>query len=632
METVVSSICNGLLERNNDMRKTAILAISLTVAIASVLSCNKMDEKRTGIHDGEKSLINAVAMAVGNDTKAHSAICYEALWDENDRIFVTDGKKTDYFSLCAGAGTVKGTFIQELDHKLNPPGKMIAGEVEIFSPASLRFGDHYEWPAIQTADQAVPMYASQNISGTGDETVYFSSLGAMLQIALTASEKDTELAEIRLSDANKPLSGEFVVTDGKAVMTGSSNDGITLQLNNVIIGKTVKSFYIAVPAGKYEDLELDFVFSDGRIRKMRSTTMPEIELNTMAKIALYLDVSHMPTKIQLNHMNLDLEPGVSFQLSATVLPKDATNRVIWKSLDESIATVDQKGNVRGVAVGTTTITATTEDAWLTDFCIVTVDKIPAGALSGKFSVSEGKQVYFSQGNLWLGNWIYDRTMETEYYFEDHQWQHQPLHDSTWVKSHKNHFFWSKFQEITLYELFPDPELHATKEDVIFTNETDTTPRKDFGVVINGKRRVGLWRTLSAEEWKYLLEERPMTYGKPRYTNWWGGVKIEDPIFHGVFIYPDDYNGDEVTARRYTWKEINDAGIAFLPVAGLRERNKITKLPGSPYSIGWYWASDTNKKDDRTACTIYFDGFVIKYSDDTYRGTGISIRLVRDVTE
>lgn len=593
-------------------------------------SCNKIDEKATTIDSG-RSVINAVALAVGGNTKSHNAVCYEVHWDDNDQIFVTDSKNADKFSLAAGTETTKGTFVQNLDSDLNPSKTKISGDVEIFSPASLRVGDHYEWPAIQTDEPPVPMYTGSTISGTGDETVFFTSLGSMLQIALTATEKDTELAEIRLSDANKPLSGIFVVEDGKAVMKSTSNDGISLQLNNVIIGKTVKSFYIAVPAGKYEDLKLDFVFSDGRIRKMSSTTMPEIEFNTMAKIALYLDISHMPTKIQLNYNTLDIEPDVSFSLSATVLPKDAENKnVIWKSSDESIATVDQTGKVTGVAEGTATITATTEDSWLTDFCIVTVDEIPAGALKGKFSVSEDRQVYFSQGNLWLGDWIYDRRMDTDYYFEDHQWQHQPLRDSTWVTSHKNHFFWSKFQEITLWELFPDPELYAAPEDVIFTNETETTPRKDFGVIINGKRRVGLWRTLSYEEWKYLLEERPMTYGKPRYTNWWGGVKIEEPIFHGVFIYPDDYNGDEVVKSSHTWKEINDAGIAFLPVAGLRERTKITKMPGNPYSIGWYWASDTNKKDERTACTIYFDGFVLKYSDDTYRGTGISVRLVRDV--
>lgn len=591
--------------------------VCMVMALALASSCDIKDDP---VNPEGKTVITAVADKVGAGTKAEMAYYYETLWQTGDQIHVKQGQTTDTFTLVSGAGTVKGTFAGT---------ESISGDIEAFYPVSV--GETMTWPSVQTGSQVVPMYANQTISGAEGETVNFSSLGSMLMINLTASEKNTGLAEIRLSDASKPLSGEFVVTDGKAVLTGDSNDGITFQLDNPNIGKAVKSFYIAVPAGKYEDLGLDFVFSDGRIRKMRSTTMPEIIHNTVAKIALYLDISHMPTKLDLNYHDLDLEPDVSFQLIATVLPKDAENKtVIWTSSDESVATVDQTGKVTGVGEGTATITATTEDAWLTESCIVTVDDLPAGALKGKFSVSADKQVYFSRANLWFGSWIYDRRMETEYYFEDDQWQHQPLHDSTWVMSHKNHFFWSKFQEITLYELFPDPELYATTDDVIFTNDTDTTPRHDFGVVINGKRRVGLWRTLSYAEWQYLLEERPMTYGKPRYTNWWGGVKIEDPIRHGVFIYPDDYNGDEVTPRRYTWKEIYDAGIAFLPVAGIRERTKIVKLPGSPYSVGWYWASDSNKTSERNARSMYFDGFVIKFEDGTYRGDAKSIRLVRDV--
>ena len=610
------------------MKRT--LAIGLVVAFASAVSCKEQEELLGGFGAG-RALINAEATTVGDNTKSRGAIRYEVLWDDMDRLFVTDGENNDYFSIIAGAGTSRGTFIQSLDAEANPAGAMLSGNVEIFSPASLRVGDHYEWPAVQTDGQSIPMYVSRNISGNGSETVCFSSLGSILRIDVTASEKNIELAEIRIVDAKKPLSGEFVVTAGKAVMTGASNGGITLRLDNVHIGKAVKSFNIAVPAGKYEDLGIDFVFSDGRIRKTGPFNMPEIRCNTISNESAFLDVSHMPTSIRLNYITLDLEPDVSFKLSATVLPNDAENKnVIWTSSDESVATVDQTGNVTGVAEGTATITATTEDACLTDFCIVTVDDVPAGALLGKFSVSPDRQVRFSQGNLWLGSWIYDRRMDNDYYFEDHQWQHHPLKDSTWLASHKNHFFWSKFQEITLWELFPDPELYASTEDVIFTNETETTPRKDFGVIVNGKRRVGLWRTLSYAEWKYLLEERPMTYGKPRYTNWWGGVKIEDPIYHGIFIYPDDYNGDEIAPRKYTWKEIHDAGIVFLPDAGLRERTKVSRLPGSVSAIGWYWSSTSNSKNERNACSMYFDGFVVKYSEDTYRGTAFSIRLVRDV--
>ena len=47
------------------------------------------------------------------------------------------------------------------------------------------------------------------------------------------------------------------------------------------------------------------------------------------------------------------------QLSAEVIPSYADNtRVTWKSSDENVATVDEKGKVTAVGNGTATITAT----------------------------------------------------------------------------------------------------------------------------------------------------------------------------------------------------------------------------------------------------------------------------------
>ena len=70
--------------------------------------------------------------------------------------------------------------------------------------------------------------------------------------------------------------------------------------------------------------------------------------------------------------------GKSFQLTATVIPADATNRnVIWTSSDSAIATVDNNGKVTAVAGGTAVITVTTEQNGYTATCVVKVT--PAGA-------------------------------------------------------------------------------------------------------------------------------------------------------------------------------------------------------------------------------------------------------------
>lgn len=68
-------------------------------------------------------------------------------------------------------------------------------------------------------------------------------------------------------------------------------------------------------------------------------------------------------KITLSEQrNLPLAQWVSWKLSATVEPYEATNlEVAWSSSNEKIATVDQHGVVTGMAPGTAKITATATD-------------------------------------------------------------------------------------------------------------------------------------------------------------------------------------------------------------------------------------------------------------------------------
>ena len=50
------------------------------------------------------------------------------------------------------------------------------------------------------------------------------------------------------------------------------------------------------------------------------------------------------------------------KLTATINPSNATNKsVVWTSSNSKIATVDQKGNVKGIKAGKATITVKTRD-------------------------------------------------------------------------------------------------------------------------------------------------------------------------------------------------------------------------------------------------------------------------------
>lgn len=68
------------------------------------------------------------------------------------------------------------------------------------------------------------------------------------------------------------------------------------------------------------------------------------------------------TSVTVSPSTLSLNVGASANLSATVLPSNATNKSLtWSSSDTSVATVSQTGRVTAVGTGTATIRATATD-------------------------------------------------------------------------------------------------------------------------------------------------------------------------------------------------------------------------------------------------------------------------------
>lgn len=80
------------------------------------------------------------------------------------------------------------------------------------------------------------------------------------------------------------------------------------------------------------------------------------------------------TGVSLNASSISLSVGATYQLSATIAPKDAINTNITWSIpeaDSAIASV-ANGKVSALSVGKTTVTVTTEDGGYTAKCAVTV--------------------------------------------------------------------------------------------------------------------------------------------------------------------------------------------------------------------------------------------------------------------
>ena len=84
--------------------------------------------------------------------------------------------------------------------------------------------------------------------------------------------------------------------------------------------------------------------------------------------------------ITLNNTEVAVNKGDAYTLKATVKPDNTTDKTVtWKSLQPSVATVDDKGHVTAVNKGTATIKASTANG-KTAVCTVHV-KIPAKAIA-----------------------------------------------------------------------------------------------------------------------------------------------------------------------------------------------------------------------------------------------------------
>lgn len=115
---------------------------------------------------------------------------------------------------------------------------------------------------------------------------------------------------------------------------------------------------------------------------------PETERNTEAYYALYVTVSAqeepqpevvLVNSVTLNKTSATLTVGDDLQLTATVNPSNATNKNLnWASSNTNVATVDASGNVKAVAAGNATITATAADgSGKYASCAVNVNAAPA---------------------------------------------------------------------------------------------------------------------------------------------------------------------------------------------------------------------------------------------------------------
>ena len=169
---------------------------------------------------------------------------------------------------------------------------------------------------------------------------------------------------------------DYTFSDGGKVRFYEESTLIVTPLNNVIIKsiqlrrKGEQGQYILLSGG---GKIVDNSTAAGSINEWQGESDTRIMISNDGQIQFdYILVTYQQTQsesesipatsITLDKTELSLEISQTAQLVATVLPENATDKLVtWKSSDESIAKVDANGVVTAVAVGETVITATTTD-------------------------------------------------------------------------------------------------------------------------------------------------------------------------------------------------------------------------------------------------------------------------------
>lgn len=276
----------------------------------------------------------------------------------------------------------------------------------------------------------------------------------------------------------------------------------------------------------------------------------------------------------------------------------------------------------------------------------TVVAIEKGAIKAAFSIAEGKQVYFSMGNLQY------KASENVWRFAPNQWE-VIGDDNTNIASDYDGWIdmfgfgtsgWDN--GVTSYQ----PYSTSTKNSDYYVNGvpandlTGNFSNADWGIynkIVNGGNETGLWRTLSNEEWRFLLFNREGASEKRGIANV-NGV-------NGLILLPDNWivpeglffnSGLEKEESRtlfsthncfnlIQWSMMEKAGAIFLPAESARRGTKVPVVNNDNAKNAYYWTSSVGTTNEN-ATYLYFSSQYLYTTNYDTRAIGINVRLVQDV--
>lgn len=248
-----------------------------------------------------------------------------------------------------------------------------------------------------------------------------------------------------------------------------------------------------------------------------------------------------------------------------------------------------------------------------------------GLLPGMFSVSDNLQVQFTCGNLQYHpyNKIW-RLAERQYDFVGNSSKGTVNYAFDKCNNEKISPSYEGWIDLFGWGTGQEPCKKTEKSE-------DYNSFSDWGndLILNGTMSV-LYRTLTWEEWFYLLVNRPnadILRGQATVNKIHGYILLPDNWVapKKISFSPDANNWETNTYNTSEWAVMETAGAVFLPAAGFRSGTTISVVG----IMGFYWSSSVFEKEPQDTRDIFFSEKRFGPRDHEKRFYGLSVRLVQE---
>lgn len=559
------------------MKKTLAILFSAALLSLAATSCQK-EELEAVNHawkaSGNWSKNTFSATFSSDNGKTSMTDQYQIIWTPGDTIRIKNNTgETRYYSIIEINST--GTSAQFSV----PEGQELEGESFIATYPTSFDGASITLPETQTYDASkhlvdFPMYASST-----SHILQFHNLCGVLELNLQKS--GIVVKEIIVS-TDKNITGNFSVGqdgDFKCVKaegaTGNNRTDVKLDCGNGVSISNATKFYIYLPVAEFTKFDIDVVTTNG-------------------------------TTYSASKNNNDPMP---FQ----------RNRV--KTL-------------RNIAF----------------------HKNPDNGVKGLYSVSANQRVYIAHGNLfyklpchpisrinrdWVwdglfsGHYVYDTIYNTNvidtagyWGFYREQWGHYHRAAQTGTSGDTLSFFPFGFTNSKIYN-------RSNEGDNTFV-EWGTQAEVKSSTVNGIPRGIGdHWRTITGDEWEYLLFQRPMVFGAPRYAAVVVTLANGRTTKNCLILYPDRYNPSDLApkpnvrgeAQPVSWAEYQQyesLGCAFLPANGFRSNGAGINVQADGYELVCLYHSSSRLPTSDEKYSDYTRGIVGDLSMPVDRGDNMAM--------